>query len=356
MTHPIWLRLAKPAARALDRAFVAGLLRPPRRSRSRVEALSLEERLAGLGRVAEFYAAREASLFPTPPAIAPHERLVRTLTDGGEAVDLTWPSGFVPLWGDAVAAGFARETPNQTAHARWLRHPGDGRTCLVLIHGYLGGSYGWEERMWPVRDLYERGYDVVLTVLPLHGPRRSPRRGLKPPAFPSADPRFTVEGFRQVVFEHRALIDFLLASGLGRVGVMGMSLGGYSAALLATIEGAARRLSLVVPYVPLASMSWQAERTGRLVGDPEQRSAQQRALDRAYRPVSPLARVPQLSLDQMVVIAGQSDRVTGLRHGRALAEHFAAPLVIFPGGHLLQLGQRRAILEALERTGAAPAG
>jgi hypothetical protein len=50
----------------------------------------------------------------------------------------------------------------------------------------------------------------------------------------------------------------------------------------------------------------------------------------------------------MLVVAGAGDRITAKdTHAARLAEHFAAPLIEFPGGHLLQFG-RRVGLDAME--------
>src|SRR5262249_51449547 len=151
---------------------------------------------------------------------------VRKLGDDCEVIDLAWPSEFELLWSKAeldaacealVAADPGRQSalreaalriaergdfranyldvaPNRTAHARWFRHRGQPRACAIGLHGYLGGNFAIEELTWPLRKLLRAGVDVLLTLLPFHGARRDPRRGLPPPAFPGADPRLTVEG------------------------------------------------------------------------------------------------------------------------------------------------------------------
>ena len=88
---------------------------------------------------------------------------------------------------------------------------------------------------------------------------------------------------------------------------MGMSLGGYSAALLATVE---ERLSFVVPMIPLASLAHAARSMGRFTGTPEEQHAQFEALDAAHRVVSPLARPPRVDPDRMLVTLTPVGRVT----------------------------------------------
>ena len=187
--------------------------------------------------------------------------------------------------------------------------------------------------VWPVEWLFDHGLDVALPALPFHGVR-APR--LASPIFPGSDPRLTNEGFRQAVLDLRALARHLLDRGAPDVGVMGMSLGGYTTALLATVE---RRLSFAVPMIPLASLAHMARSLGRFTGSPDEQRAQHEALDAAHRAVSPLARPSLIDPDRVLVAAAEGDRITPIEHARALALHFDAPLHVFHGGHILQFGR-----------------
>jgi hypothetical protein len=349
--------------------------------------------MRGLGAIAGFYNRpefypRRSELFPQPSPITPTIKTVRKLGKTGEVLDLSWRSGFSPLWTrDAVTARFEalsraeleqlglgqrtvseivnelgldktgdladkymRAQRNQTAHARWLRHLDGPRPCAVLLHGYMAGVYAIEERIWPVRQLFDSGMDVVISVLPFHGPRRSEARGIRPPAFPSSDPRFTIEGLRQLVRDHTALFDYLLAGRVSSLGVMGMSLGGYGSALLATLDD---RLSFAVLVIPLAAIEDFALTHGRFTGSSDEQEAQRAAMLTAQLTVSPFARPPVVKAERTVVIAGESDFVTGAQHARRLSEHFATPVRTFEGGHLLSFGLSRAFAPVWEMLGGA---
>jgi pimeloyl-ACP methyl ester carboxylesterase len=189
-----------------------------------------------------------------------------------------------------------------------------------------------------------RGLDVAIIVLPFHALRaREDRRA--PPPFPGSDPRFTNEGFRQAVSDIRALIAWMRSRGTPEVGLMGMSLGGYTTALLATVESG---LSFAVPIIPLASIADFARDQGRL-GKGSEGAALHEALDAATHVVSPFSRPSRIQredgLNRFLVVAGQRDRITPIAHAERLACHFDAPLVRFPGGHLLQFGRKEAFLE-----------
>jgi pimeloyl-ACP methyl ester carboxylesterase len=384
MYKPLLRHAVAGLARGLDRAFTSTALNPPRRlvRPSRGERLDHVGRMRALRTIGSFYGqgrpeflSCENALLPRPAAIQPRQTFVRDFGSRGEVIDLRWPSEHEPLWSrqalvehlsslseaeqeklgllrgayEHAASAFDRNgelrdkylaaQANRTAHARWFRHAGSPRPCVVLIHGYMAGNYAVEERVWPVKRLFQSGLDVVLTVLPLHGPRRAEARGYLPPAFPSSDPRFTIEGFRQLVFDHRALLDYLRRCGAPELGVMGMSLGGYSAALLATLESTLR---LAVFLVPLASIEDFAYRSGRMIGGADEQLAQREALRDAQRMVSPFARPSQLPSERVVTVAGEADLVTGVEQARHLSRHFGAQLSLFHGGHLLHAGREEA--------------
>jgi hypothetical protein len=187
--------------------------------------------------------------------------------------------------------------------------------------------------VWPIRWLFERGLDVALFVLPFHGRRGDPER-VGPPPFPAADPRMTIEAFAQSIFDLRGLIGWLRARGAPHVGVMGMSLGGYTVSLLGTVDEA---VDFLVPIIPLASIADLALSTGRL-GSRRERPEQHRALDTANRVISPLARPSLVPSDRVLVFGAEGDRITTLNHAVRIAHHFAADLLRFPGSHLLHVG------------------
>jgi pimeloyl-ACP methyl ester carboxylesterase len=317
---------------SFDRAFGAWALRTA--DHGRVETLSADARVAALQQSmprydAAFQAGREA-FFPEPP-IPDVRTQPAGLRFGKPAFDLTWHSGYAPFCPTA-GSRYLSHAENHVAHARLFSRPGDPRPVVLLLHGYLTGPYRLEERLWPVRWLLARGLDVVLPVLPHHGPRKGKGR----PPFPDADPRFTVEGFRQAVGDLRGLIGWLLARGAPAVGAVGMSLGGYTSALLATIDA---RLDFVIPMIPLASIADFAQERGKLAGAPHEHATQHALLEQIYRVVSPLHAPPKVPRDGRMVIAAAQDQICPVRHAERLAEHFEVELLRFYGGHMMQLGR-----------------
>jgi len=367
------MRLINAAGRqlagALDGAVVQHVITPPAHRRGKAESLSHVPRMEGLAMIARFYEeamalSPDTDAFTRLPAVVPREKHVRA-EDGFEVVDLRWDSGFEALWSDeealrrldgmdiepdaklrliasaehAPTRGYDQVPENRAMHVRWFRHNEGPRPCAILIHGFMSGNFRIEEAVWPVRTFLEGGMDVLLTTLPLHGRRIDPKRRMVPPRFPDSDPRLAVEGFRHMAHDHLSLIDYLLDGRATSVGVAGMSLGGYSAALLSTLEP---RLRFGIFDIPLSCIADFARGSGRMVGTDEQQELQTEALRKAYSIISPLSRPSLLPDGKSLVIAGEADLVTGIGQARKLADHFDAQTSTFPGGHLIQLGKSTA--------------
>ena len=336
IAHPIARRLIGSAAATVDRAVVAALQLANRKVRRGPESLSHQERLSGLAMIRDAYCAPDliedrGAYFPAPPdpaTLAVRERPVRPLPWGGECIELSWASAFEPFH-ESVRDAYLVHANNRTAYARFYGK-GRGRPVAILVHGYMAGQWSVEERVWPIRWMNKHGLDVALVLLPFHGVRSIREGGAAP--FPGADPRFTNEGFRQAVADLRVLAGLLTARGAPAIGIMGMSLGGYTTALMATLQA---DLAFAVPIIPLASLADFAQEQGRL-GSGEEARLQHDALEAANRVVSPLARPRLVPRDRILVVGAEADRVTPIRHAERLAAHFDVPLLRLPGGHVLQ--------------------
>ena len=343
-------RLLHTASVGVDRAVVAAMELRNRGVRAQAESMSHEDRMVRLAAIRASYGAPELldgdAFFPRPAPTPVRSQHVRGLPSGGECVQIAWASASEPF--DAgVRERYLAHAPNRTAHAR-LYVKGSGRPAAILVHGYMSGQWAIEERAWPIDWMQRRGLDVAVVVLPFHGLRGRPEGGAPP--FPGADPRFTNEGFRQAVADLRVLIAHLRQRGAPAVGMMGMSLGGYTTSLMATLDA---DLAFAVPLIPLASLADFARDQGRLGAGPKV-SEQHAALEAANVVVSPMARPAKVLASRMLVVGAEGDRVTPMAHAERLASHLGAPLMRAAGGHLVQVWRReafRAVRGMLEREG-----
>jgi dienelactone hydrolase len=334
------------AAALIDRAFLYLAFRTKSAAANAERELFAEHR----HEATQLY--READLFVAPPPARFRERGVRKLR-GGRVVDVSWRSTYQPLHAQ-YASLLAAVPNNNVVRARWFRHDRPA-PALICLHGWAGGYLRIEELIFRASAFYRAGYDVILPVLPFHAARAG---SIGRPIFPGADAVRANEGLAQLVSDVRALIFAVRERGAQRVAVAGASLGGFSTALLATVEPTLHAAIPILPFGSLPEMVWH-------LGDGTEPRRRQEAqgvgvqdFAAAFEQVTPLARRPVVRREKILFIAGEHDRVVPLAHTRRLRDHFAAslggdiPLLTFSGTHLWHT-ERAKIFAAMTRVLAA---
>ena len=329
------------AAGMVDHALAVAM---QARGDRQADAMPHEERMRRLASIPPLYENALDTFFEKP---APVALTLREIRHG--VAETSWLSAYSPFLSE-LSDRYLSGVENRTARARFYMGNGAKRPAVIAIHGYMGGAWFFEENQWPIEWLNRRGLDVALPVLPFHAGRAGARRG--GPTFPSSDPRMTNEGFRQAVADVRTLVRFFRERGAPHVGVMGMSLGGYTSALLATVldEG---EIDFVMPLIPLASLADFAREQGRL-GAGSRAEEQHAALEEASFVASPFARPSKVAKERTLVVAAEHDRITPVRHAARIAKHFGCDMRTVGGAHLIQLGRGdafRALSAMLEREG-----
>ncbi len=223
--------------------------------------------------------------------------------------------------------------PNQTAHAWLLEHAGEPRPWLVCIPGYRMGHPRVDFTGFRARWLHETlGLNVAIPVLPLHGPRRVGRRGGD--GFLSGDFVDTVHAQAQAVWDVRRLIAWLKKEGAPAVGVHGVSLGGHTTVLVASLE---HDLDCVIAGIPAIDFLRLAT---ALVPSFVMNGAQRlgfamEPLETLLRVISPLAFPPSVPRERRYLYAGLADRLASPDHARDLWHHWEKPRVAwYEGTHV----------------------
>lgn len=276
-----------------------------------------------------------ATFFAAPSGVVIEER-VRPEREGVfEIADLAWRSGWTCTHED-YRWRYAAYRENAVAHARHFRARGTPRPVILCIHGWGGGNFRLERLAFVVPYLLRIGLDVALVQLPFHGARAP--RGLGSGAkFPGPNVVRTNEAFGHAIRDLRALVAWLHGRGAPAVGAIGMSLGGYTTALLASAEP---RLAFAVPMIPVASFAdvmWSHGEGGAARSRAEAAGVTRDALRAAFEIHCPLERTPLVPFDRRLIIAGIGDRITPPEQARRLAAHWGEPRQHwFPGGHLAQ--------------------
>jgi pimeloyl-ACP methyl ester carboxylesterase len=295
--------------------------------------------------------------FPVPDAPAMRVTPLGDGPLGTQVVDLSYPSDYQPFL-PAARDMYLRATENLTARARWWTS-GRGRPAIVLLHGWGGGNHWMTERAFGVAYWLRHGYDVAAFVLPYHGDRAPGTGAMRSGAlFPSTNPLRTNEAFGQAIFDLRGLSRFLRGRGAGAVGALGMSLGGYTTALWASIAGPDDAASggidfavAMIPAVAMASLMWRHGEHSAARARAERAGITEDLLADAFAVHAPTTRPPRVPHAARFVIAGRGDRITPPDQAEALAAHWGVDIRWFDGGHLAQLGRGDAIREVRRELG-----
>jgi pimeloyl-ACP methyl ester carboxylesterase len=230
---------------------------------------------------------------------------------------------------------------NNIVRAQHWRHEDGPRPTLCVIHGFMGSSYLANGRFFSLPWYYRAGYDVLLYTLPFHSKRAerlSPFSGYG--YFASGLSGFA-EAMAQAVHDFRSVVDYLEHTGVDRIALTGLSLGGYTTALMAAVED---RLQAVIPNCPVVMpgklfRDWfpanQLVRLGLQLS-----SISKDAFDAGLAFHCPLNYAPVIAKDRRLIITGLGDRMAPPDQAVMLWEHWdRCGLRWFPGSHVIHVSQ-----------------
>ncbi|HVX19564.1 MAG TPA: alpha/beta fold hydrolase [Acidimicrobiales bacterium] len=253
---------------------------------------------------------------------------------------LTFESPFVAV-NPELRSEYASFRRNRIAHAQHWRHDDGPRPTLLVIHGFMGSPYLLNGAFFSLPWFFRAGWDVLLFTLPFHGARQERTSPFSGAGYFSHGLGVLSEAMAHAMHDLRLFIDHLESTGVEQVGVTGISLGGYTTALLAAVEP---RLAVAVPNVPVTDMAtvmadWKPAGTllgaaSRVVGmsDDDVRAGM------AFH--SPLNYPAAIAKDRRFVICGLGDRLAPPEQAELLWEHWdRCKFHWFPGNHVLHVNQ-----------------
>ncbi len=343
--------------RTLAASMVTASMVPMALSRKRLRAE--RDALAFYGELTD---ARDVTRsFPAPDG--PHEiraRRVRALPLRGQAGTvelLSFESRFEAV-NPSMRDAYAAHRRNRIGRAQHWRHTdGDGpRPTLCVIHGFTASPYWVNSAFFSLPWFFYNGYDVLLYTLPFHGGRQSRRSPYSGHGYFAHGFANLNEAMAHAVHDFRVLVDHLLATSASRVGVTGLSLGGYTSALLGAVED---RLAVVIPNAAVTDLpslihSWHP--ASSVLSLALRTSGIPRAeLDRALRFSSPLTYPPAVGPERRFIVAGLGDRLAPPEQSEWLWEHWdRCRMHWFPGNHVLHVNRvayLREMREVMEAAG-----
>jgi len=226
------------------------------------------------------------------------------------SVETPWPvNNQVPGWMWRVGANWA------------------SRPTVVLAHGWNGELGYYLQFPWLARMLNRRGLNVATLELPYHAARR-PRQPGAVRNFLSPDLWRMAEAIHQALADLAALMAWLRAQGVPRIGLWGISLGGWLGGLLAC---GGFPLSLAALMTPVVRMDRALQELPFCASiRPNLREAQ--LSTDAFNLV---AHAPSLSPNQLLLVASQYDLFAPPATVEELWESWGQPsLWRVPHGHI----------------------
>jgi len=262
---------------------------------------------------------------------------------------LSFESGWAPVDEAPGRERYLAYAPNRTAHAWLLRHSGPQRPWVICIPGYRMGhpavDFAGFRAQWLHRQL---GLNVAIFVMPFHGPRTVGRRSGD--GYLAGDFLDTIHAQSQAVHDLRRLIGWLRRQGAPAIGVHGVSLGGYTAALLGALEPDLARVVLGIPAACFVDLT-RANVPPGLLQAAEWLGFPLAQIEETLRIVSPLAMRPRVPHERRFIYAGTGDRLAPPHHAWQLWRHWNEPRVLwYHGSHvsfLMEPSVRRLLREAL---------
>ncbi len=226
----------------------------------------------------------------------------------------------------------------------WMHEREPPHATVLALHGFSMGQPRIDAFALFAAQWFRRGLDVALLTLPYHGARTPRAARFSGERFAAADPAAFNEGVRRAVYDVHVVRGWLREQTGLPVGLLGLSLGGYLAALMA---GLCDDLDFVVPMVPpacIGELAWrfvERSRRRRAGTAPAYSRDELRAMYRVHSPLTFPLRVPK---ERVLIIAGRGDRIVPPEHPHALWRHWGEPRIHwFSGSHLAPFGRDRIV-------------
>ncbi len=286
---------------------------------------------------------------PPPDVVAKRTPAIMAGRRRGRVELLRFPSRYVPHLPE-LRDEWAEEGPNATMWAQHWRHKDGPRPTLLVCHGFMGSPYLLNSAFFSLPWFYSHGYDVALVTLPFHDRRRQPRCSYSGAGLFAGGVAHMNEAMFQAVHDIRSLVNHLEDQGVPRVGMTGLSLGGYTTGMMAAAEP---RLSFAVPNCAVVDLRaiidlwWPA---GALMDKALRRAGtDEETLHAAMLSHSPLTYPAAVDEERLFIVHGLGDRLAPPRQGTSLWEHWNRPKIHwFPGNHTLHVN-REAYLRRMGR-------
>jgi len=184
------------------------------------------------------------------------------------------------------------------------------------------------------QHLASQQINALLVKMPYYGPRRSEDEDVD---WITENPEQLVQAVTQAVMDVRRAACWLSTRpevDSNRIGLCGVSLGGFVAALTGGVDGQFGRSAILLAggdlYETIANHSSEVHRLQKVLAKDEWTEARVRQL---LHPVDPLTYAHRLRQNNVLMINGRDDQVVPASCAQKLADASGATLRWYPAGH-----------------------
>jgi pimeloyl-ACP methyl ester carboxylesterase len=237
----------------------------------------------------------------------------------------------------------------------WMHEGGRARATVLALHGFSSGNPRVDAFLLFATQCFDRGFDVALLTLPFHGARTPPDARFSGERFGLSHVAGIHESVRQAVYEIHVVSGWLREHTGAPVGLIGMSLGGYLASLMAGLTDQWEFIIPMVPPVCIGDLAWQFFTRSRHFQRGQSPAFSHEQLRAIYRVHSPLTYPCRVDKDRLLILAARGDRFVPPAHPYALWQHWDEPAIEWYSGSHTALFRRgeliSRVLAHLERAG-----
>jgi len=221
---------------------------------------------------------------------------------------------------------------NNTVHCEYFCPTTEGKLPGVVVLHILGGDFDLARLF--CRGLASKGVAALFLKMPYYGERRQPD---SPVRMVSVDPRETVAGMTQAVLDIRQAAAWLAAQDeidRQQLGVMGISLGGITAALAASIEPRFAKVCLLLAGGDMGEVAWTSAELAPLRKHWVDTGGNKESLFAMLKVVDPVTYARPVAGRRILMLNARNDEVIPRACTDALWRAFGEPEIIWwDAGH-----------------------
>ncbi len=244
------------------------------------------------------------------------------------------PSKVIRVWNVTFPSPVSTPEPNNnTVHCEYFeplapgKHPG-----VVMLH-ILGGDFPLSRLF--CRSLAHAGVAALFVKMPYYGPRRQPESSAR---MVSTDPRETRRGMIQAVLDVRQGVAWLGERpevDARRLGIMGISLGGITAALAASAEPRLENVCLVLAGGGVGEVAWRSPYLSKVRDRWLAEGGTRESYFEALRMVDPVTHASRVRGRRILMLNADHDEIIPRACTEALWRELGEPEIVWwRAGHI----------------------